>query len=37
MRGYYIGSGFMGYVDGQYMYNSTYYPKLIALYIDYSN
>ena len=25
------------YVDGQYMYNSTYYPKLIALYIDYSN
>ncbi len=19
MRGYYIGSGFMGYVDGQYM------------------
>ena len=22
------------YVDGQYMYNSVYYPKLIALYID---
>ena len=25
------------YVDGQYMYNSVYYPKLIALYLDYSN
>ena len=25
------------YVDGQYMYNSTYYPKLVALYIDLSN
>ena len=25
------------YVDGQYMYNSVYYPKLIALYIDYAS
>ena len=25
------------YVDGQFMYNSAYYPKLIALYIDLSN
>lgn len=25
------------YVDGQYMYRSVYYPKLIALYIDYAN
>lgn len=25
------------YVDGQYMYQSVYYPKLIALYIDYAS